>query len=63
MNGRNIWGQGGLLYDAYYVLLINAFFPPVISYFNPFYLYKLFMQFKIKKDGSNCKIPQIKANK
>lgn len=63
MNGRNIWGKGGLLYDAYYVLLINAFFPPFINYFNPFYLYKLFMQFKIKMEGPKCKIPQIQANK
>ena len=61
-NKRSIWVDGGLVHDAFYILIMNAYLGPIMNYFNPFYLIRLFNRNKIEKEGDQCQVSQIQAN-
>ncbi|CAD8085697.1 unnamed protein product [Paramecium sonneborni] len=52
--------QGGVISDAFFLIIVNSFFVPILAYLDPLYFYKLYQQqfFKV-----NNNLNQIEANK
>lgn len=53
-NGKLFIGDGGLVSDISYILLINAVLPPILEYLNPFHMLKFYKIKKIEEDPKNC---------
>ncbi|CAD8171330.1 unnamed protein product [Paramecium pentaurelia] len=52
--------QGGVISDAFFLLIVNSFFVPIFAYLDPLYLYKQYQQYFFKVDNN---FNQIEANK
>ncbi|CAK69146.1 unnamed protein product (macronuclear) [Paramecium tetraurelia] len=52
--------QGGVISDAFFLLIVNSFLVPIFAYLDPLYLYKLYQQYFFKVDNT---FNQIEANR
>jgi hypothetical protein len=56
------YGKGGLIENMFYVFITNAFLTPILSYFDPLYLYKLYERRKAVNKGENTPMTQREAH-
>jgi len=58
----NFYGKGGLLENMYWVFITNALLFPLLTFFDPFYIWKVFWQRRAEKQGDKNKLTQMEAN-
>lgn len=56
------WLSDSIVYDVFWLFVMNAFVPPLTYIFDPFYLYRLYQRRKIIEQGKECKMTQQQAN-
>lgn len=59
---KNIWTNGGLIYDAGYFIIFKAFFTAPLMFFSLDWFLKLWKRKKLKKDPDNSLLLQYEAN-
>jgi Skp family chaperone for outer membrane proteins len=59
---ENWFDQGGLVQDVSYLILIIAFTEPLTMLIDVFYIKRLFMRYKNKGSGEDCRMTQAEAN-
>jgi len=58
----NFYGKGGLLENMFYIFISNAFLTPLLTYFDPLYLLKLYQRKQVLKKGGTNMITQQEAH-
>ena len=59
---NELFKEGGLVTDLFSIFLSNAFIPIVMTYFNPWYGFRLYKRWKLERQGENSFTTQAEAN-
>lgn len=58
----NFYGKGGLLENMYWVFITNAFLSPILTVFDPSYLWKNVQRKLAERKGNKNQLTQMEAN-